>query len=785
MLRNYIKIAWRHLVRHKAYTFINIIGLGVGLAACIIIGLWVSYELSYDDYHERSDRIYRVLSGSSAATQPPLAPALEADHPDLVKEAVRFWPIQAPADLVYNDEVFTEELITYTDPSIFQVFSHPLVVGNPETALSNPNSIVLSESIAAKFFGTENPIGKTMNMWGKDLKVTGVFEDVPNHSHHRFNALVPMERLRSYMGKMMDNWNWNGFYTYVLLNDGITPGTIETAFPSLYAKYAKEDFPEARLQPLGDIYFNPQDKDIGVASGNINYVYILTTIAFFVLIVACVNFMNLSTAYSSLRSKEVGMRKTLGAHRLQLVGQFLGEAIMLSLLSMAVALILVEVTLPFFSDFTGNPLVMPYRYGGFLTISGLIGFALLVGVMAGSYPAFYLSRSAAGHTLKGNANSSSAGISLRKGLVVFQFIISTFLIIAVITVFTQLRFMQNKDLGFNEEQVVVLEAKNYPLLRDELQKVSGVASVSAAYNVPGQRFPFYPVRTETTPADSLPVMRTLRVNPGFIETMGMNIVIGRSFDEEKPTDLTSAFIINRAAMGYLGWDEPLGKKMEWHDFSEDGTSFEMAKEGQVIGVVEDFNYASLHNPIEPLIIHLSQEVNSTVVRLRPGQTAKTLAQIKETWNAVSPESNFGYYFLDQELEQQYGAEEKLGTVFGGLTMLALFIACLGLFGLATFSTRQRTKEIGIRKVLGATITTIVGLLSKDFLKMVSLGFIIAVPIAWYAMNRWLADFAYKIEIGPGIFLLAGGLALLIALATVSWQSIRAALVNPVESLRSD
>ena len=784
MLQNYLKIAWRHLTSHKGYAFINIVGLGVGLAACIMIGLWVSYELSYDTYHKNSNRIYRVLSGASAATQPPLAGALKADYPDLVKEATRFWPIQAPADLAYKDKTFAEKRITYADPSVFRVFSHPMVRGNAESALSAPNSIVLSETTAEKYFGSDNPMGETMNMWGRDLEVTGVFEDVPFNSHHHFDALVPMARLRTYMGNMMDNWSWNGFYTYIIPSDNVEPTMIENALPSLYTKYAGDDFPKARLQPLTDIYFHPQDKDIGVVSGNLTYVYILVIIAIFVLVVACVNFMNLSTAYSTLREKEVGMRKTLGASRRQLIAQFLGEAIILSFAALALALILVELSLPFFSDFTQKPLSMAYGYDGLAAIS-LMGVALIVGIIAGSYPAFVLSTFNPVNTLKGKSTQASSGsISLRKGLVVFQFCISTFLIIAAITVFSQLNYMQNKSLGFDDEQVVVMEGKNYPVLRKELLTLPGVSSVSGAYNVPGQRFPFYPMRTEQMPADSLPSMRTLRVNAGFIETMGMKMATGRSFDEERASD-QNAFVINKAAASFLGWDNPVGEKMEWYDFSEDGTSFEVSKEGQVIGVVEDFNYASLHNPIEPLVMHLSNEVNSTLVRLQPDQTAETLTQIRETWNAVSPGSYFWYYFLDQELDRQYNSEKRLGQVFGGLTLLALFIACLGLLGLTAFTARQRTKEIGIRKVLGATMTNIVGLLSKDFLKLVVLGFIIAVPIAWYAMNQWLADFAYKIEIGPGIFLLAGGLALLIALATVSWQSIRAALANPVDSLRSE
>lgn len=785
MLKNYIKIALRHLKKYKTYTSINLIGLSVGLAVCITISLWVKYELSYDKYHANTANIYRVINGASAATQPPLAPTLLSDNSELIENAVRFWPIQSPSDLVYDDQVFVERNITFTDPSIFAVFTHPLIEGNPETALSSPNSILISKSLSQKFFKTENPMGKTLNMWGKDLEITGVFKDVPQNSHHRFEALVPMDLLRTYMGSMLDNWSWNGFYTYVLLDNSNDPSEIESYLPSLYSKYMGENYNEARLQPLSDIYFNPQDKDIGIAFGNLNYVYILSTIAIFVLLVACVNFMNLATAHASLRTKEVGMRKTLGADRFQLTTQFLSEAIILSLTSLILALLWVELSLPFFSDFTGKPLEILLTYD-LITILSFLGLILVVGIFAGSYPAFFLSRFKPVNAFKGEPDSGLGNSNLlRKGLVSFQFAISTFLIIAAVTVFLQLRYMQNKDLGFNDDYVLIMEAKNYPLLYDQITKLPGVEGMSAAYNVPGQRFPFYPFRTDEMAPDSLPTMRSLRVNTGFIETLDIKMKSGRSFDEQRSTDLTNSFVINISAAKHLGWDDPVGKKIYWYDFNEDGTSFEVAKEGNVIGVVDDFNYASLHNPIEPLIIHVSQEVNSAVVRLKPDQIAPTLASIRTVWDETSGGSPFWYYFLDEELDNKYQSELKLGQVFGGLTSLALFIACLGLFGLAVFTTNQRAKEIGIRKVLGASVANIIALLSKDFIKLVLIGFLFAIPIGWYSMNTWLADFAYKIEIGPGIFLFAGTLALLIALITVSWQSGKAAFTNPVKSLKNE
>lgn len=785
MLKNYIKIALRHLKKYKTYTSINLIGLSVGIAVCIIISLWVKYELSFDKYHKQTNNIYRVLNGPSAATQPPLALSLTADYSDLIKDAVRFWPIQSPSDLVYGSQVFTERNITFTDPSIFSIFTHPLIYGDSETALSSPNSIVISQSLSNKFFHSENPMGKTLNMWGTDLEITGVFEDVPQNSHHSFEALVPMDLLRTFMGSMLDNWSWNGFYTYVLLDPSTNSSEIDRVLPSIYSKYMGENYNEAHLQPLADIYFNPQDKDIGVAFGNLSYVYILAIIAIFVLIVACVNFMNLATAHASLRTKEVGMRKTLGADKLQLTTQFLSEAIILSFTSLILALFWVELTLPFFSNFTGKPLESLLNYN-LTSILSFIALILIVGVIAGSYPAFFLSRFKPINAFKGKSDTGlGSSVLLRKGLVSFQFAISTFMIIAAVTVFLQLRFMQNKDLGFDDDYVMVMEAKNYPLLYDQVNKLPGVENMSAAYNVPGQRFPYYPFRTDEMASDSLPSMRTLRVNPGFIETLGIKMKSGRTFDEQRTTDLTNAFIINLSAAKYLGWDDPLGKKIYWYDFNEDGTSFEIAKEGHIIGVVDDFNYASLHNPIEPLIIHVSQEVNSTVVRLQPQLIETTLASIKSIWSETSDGSPFWYYFLDEELDNKYQSELRLGQVFGGLTSLALFIACLGLFGLTVFTTNQRAKEIGIRKVLGASVANIITLLSKDFLKLVLIGFVFAIPIGWYAMSKWLAGFAYKIELGFGIFLLAGCCAVFIALITVSYQSTKAALTNPVNSLKSE
>ncbi|MTI87901.1 MAG: FtsX-like permease family protein [Balneolaceae bacterium] len=781
MLKNYFKVAIRHLSRNKSYTIINTMGLGIGLAACIIIGLWVNYQLSYDDYHQHADRIYRVLSGESAATPPTLAPVLKSDHPGLANEVVRFWPVKAPSDIVYKNKKFAERAITFSDPSVFEVFSHPLVHGNKETALTNPTSIAISEKAAKKYFGDELPLGKTMNMWGTDLEVTAVFKDVPQNSHHRYDFLVPVQLLKTFMGNMMENWTWAGFYTYMLAPENTDINRAEAVITNLLDKYSGEEFPPTQLQPLNEVYFNPAENDIAV-SGNLSYVIILATIAIVVLLVACINFMNLSTAYASLRKKEVGLRKTLGAYRKQLVGQFLGEAMLLTVMGLSLATLLVELSLPFFQNFTNTPLQIPYDQI-FGIVGSFIGLTLLIGTAAGSYPAFFLARFKPVNSLKGNRTSSSSGGILRKSLVVTQFVASTFLIISALTIYQQLDFMQNKNLGFDDEKVMITEAGDYLPLKEELEKLPFIESVSASQSVPGQRFPFYPFKTPDMAPDSLPVMRTLRVNPGFIETLGIEVMAGRSFDEKISTDKTNAFLLNKAAADHLGWEDAVGKELSWYNFSEDGTDFTVAKQGEVIGVVDNFNYASLHSPVEPLIIHVGEGINLALIRLQTNHPGEAVAAIRSTWNEVSPGRPFWYYFLGDELDRQYGAEQKLGQVIAGLTMLALFIACLGLFGLNAFTARQRTKEIGIRKVLGASVQHIILLLNKDVLKMVIISMAIAVPVGFYAMNSWLAEFAYKIELSTELFVIAGLASLVLALITVSFQSIKAALMNPVNSIR--
>ena len=781
MLTNYFKIAYRNLKRHKGYAFINVAGLAVGMACCVLIGRYVADERSYDRFHENADRTYRLTVDGYASVQPPAAPALEQDYPGLVEHAVRFWPIKAPATVRSEGRAFAERRISFADPDVFDVFSYPMRAGNPDEALAAPWTIVLTASMAQKYFSDANALGKTLQFWGQDVEVTGVIADVPANTHYPFDALVSMASLESLFGEMMANWTWTDFYTYVLLQEGTSAGQLDAALLPFYGRHTDAPLPPPGLQALTDIHlYSDLQKEV-TPGGNTAYLYLLVMIALLVLMVAGVNFMNLATARSLGRAKEVGMRKALGARRPQLVGQFLGEAVLLSLAALLVALLLAELALPLFNSVAGKNLSLGYGESG-LVVLALIGLALVVGLGAGIYPAFFLSRFHPATVLKGKTPRAS-GLTLRKELVVFQFAVSIGLVAGAIVVQQQRAYLQSKNLGFDQERVVVTEAGNYGPFVEALRRQPGVASVAATREVPGQRFQTLPIRTEAMPADSALDVRVMGVDYGLIETMGIQIVEGRPFSLEQGTDGQQAFLVNEAAARVLGTD--VSGRLALYNFAEDGATFEVVKEGDVVGVTEDFNYASLHGSVEPLVIHLvtGEDVGQVAVRLRPGDVRAGLAQVEAAWQATNPGDPFDYFFLDSYLEAQYRAEEQLSQVFGGFTALALLIAAFGLFALAAFTATQRTKEIGVRKVLGASVFGLVALLSKDFAKLVLIAFVIAVPMAYLAMQQWLADFAYRIDLGVGVFLLAGGLALAVALAAVSYHAIRVARADPVESLR--
>jgi putative ABC transport system permease protein len=793
MFKNYLKIAWRNFTRNKFYSVINVLGLSIGLFSLILIMLFVTDELSYDNFHEKSDQIYFVGRESqfgknvskNLSTPYPVGPSMNEEIPEVEHYLVTMWPGSGKVSRPDEDPV-TEDNIMMSTEDFFEVFSFPLVAGNPETVLDDPSSVVLTQEMADKYFPDENPIGKTIRIQrydDKEYTITGIAKNMENNSYVSFDFITSILGTSS-VESNRDSWGASMFHTYVQLQDKANWKDVEGKVASIVEKNIDTE-KKTRFFPvaMSDLYLSELVTADGF-KGSMKYIYIFSAIGIFILLLACINYMNLATARAARRSIEVGIRKAVGAQKKQLLMQFMTEAVILTIAAFFVALFLSELFLPFFNDFLDKNLSMNlltnYPY-----ILSLFGISVVIGIISGVYPAFFLSRFRPAGVLKGTPNSSLTGSKLRKTLVVTQFAVTTVLIICTLVAFNQLGYVLQKDLGFEKDQVMYIQAYQLqddlePFKRATLQQ-SGVINASAASGIPSQfqmrvSQPFDPKNPENEFSVHL-----LRADTDYKDVLGLELVAGRYFDENRSTDRDTARVINEAMVQELEWgapEEAIGRKLN------DGS--------EVIGVVKDFHFESLHNKITPVYIKMKPSdagwyntYNLLAVRFNPEQTSSVIDHLQAEWDKQVPGEAMTYHFLDDKFAQLYDTDRKLSQAFSVFAGIAIFIACIGLLGLAAFSAQRRTKEIGIRKVLGATITNIVGLLSKDFLKLVALGFVIAVPIAWYAMNQWLADFAYKIEIGPAIFFLAGGLALLISLATVSWQSIRAALANPVDSLRSE
>lgn len=789
MFRNYVKIAFRNVVRHKGYSFINIAGLAIGMACFLLILLYVRNELSYDRFHDRSERIYRIAidiqqgdNVRSAVWSPvPLGPALQADFPE-TEQVIRFWRAFRP--IVFNDEQsFREKYFYFTDPEVFQVFSFDLIEGNPQTALASPNSVVVTESTARRLFGDAPVLGQVVRYEGypagtREFTVTGILRDLPNNTQFKFDYLASLAGVET----EADNWgSRKPIWTYVLLSEGANPselkqkldGYIEQKNPRTSAQFT------LYLEPLTDVHLFSRFTGGFKPGSDIASVYLFSAIGFFILVIACVNFMNLATARSLKRAKEVGMRKVLGAQRSQLVKQFLGEAILLSCLSLLLALFLLELLLPWFNSTFNTALTVQYTKDSGLFLF-VLATVLLVGLLAGSYPAVFLSRFRPVKTLRGRMASGASGVNLRKGLVVFQFVISIVLIAGTLLVKRQLDYVRHKKLGFDKEMVVVLpySANETPLL-NALLGDARVKSVSVSQRVPVNDINSDGRTVSLSQLDEPLRVESFVVDERFLSTYGMHLIAGRGFSREMASD-TAAFVINETAVNAFGLRSPqeaIGRELTWSGY----------KNGRIIGVIEDFHTTSLHEPIEPTVLHMlpNEEWWRTFisVRVQSGDLSGTLSFLESTWRRFTPDGVYSAFFIDDSLAQLHRADQQFGRIFAAFAGLAIVIACLGLFGLAAFSAEQRTKEIGIRKVLGASVAGIVNLLSLEFVKLVILASVVASPVAWFAMNKWLENFAYRIEIDWWVFALAGGLALMIALLTVSTQAIRAALANPVESLR--
>ena len=772
MFRNYLTIAIRNLLRYKLYSAINIAGLAVGMACCFLILLFVQDELSYDRFHGKAERIHRVVWEShggnrvsrSALTPPVLATVLKDAFPEL-PEVVRF--IGSGTSLIrFQEKRFYEDRFFLVDPEIFDVFSFSFVKGDPKTALIEPYTIVITEEMAQKYFGDANPVGETLMRWGTGYRVTGVLKNTPHNSHFKFDFLASEKSLK---GDEMEAWYMHSAYTYVLLPKGYDATDLARRFPEFVAQ--KVDRRSAAnlalsLQPLTDIHLRSHLDNEIEPNGDIQYLYIFGAIAVLILLIACINFINLSTARSAHRAREVGMRKVLGAHRLQLARQFLGDSVLVSLIAFLLAVSLVELMLPGFNALFGKQLSGHYLDKP-QTLIGYVLVALFVGIISGAYSAFFLSSFQPVQVMRGRLRWGSLNAWLRRGLVTTQFVISIALIVCTAVIHAQLRFIQTVKLGFNKAQVVVVSrgralGKQYAPFKNALLAHPNVLAVTSG-DTPGGVS-----RTSEFGQKDGSTLRCYHyeVDYDYLETLGIDLISGRDFSRDRGAD-SDARIVNEACAALLKRKDVFFERSD-----------------RVIGVVRDFHTLSLRQKIEPLMITLKPGTHADVlVRIGTGDVRETLAFLKAEWEAFVKDRPFVYSFLDEDLDRFYRAEQRLGRIFSSFSLVAIFVACLGLFGLVSFTAERRTREIGVRKTLGASVADIVILLSKDLVKLVVLANAIAWPVAYYAMQGWLKDFAYRIDLGVGVFALGGILALLVALATVGLQAVKAALTNPADALR--
>lgn len=794
MFKNYLKVATRNLTKHRFYSIINVLGLAIGMTCCLLIFLYVKHELSYDRFHTKADRIYRVVTDIKTPTETmnigvtsaPMPAYMKTDFPE-VEDMVRL--DDAGLLIQRGEQTFQEDESMFVDSTFFRVFDFPLLQGNPNTALITPFSIVLTEDAAKRYFGDEDPMGQRLRMEGEyDLTVTGVMPNVPENSNFTFDVLLSLStRLEKLNPDRAEQWGNFSYESYVLLSENTNPSELESKLPAFLKNYiSDQDRDEGMtytlfLEPLSDVYFSDRGAP---QTGSLTNIKIFSVIAAFILLIACINFMNLATARATERAKEVGVRKVVGAMRRQLIGQFLCESLLLSVLAFAIALLAGELLLPAFNQLAGKTVASSiFQHPYYLPLFGVV--ALAVGLLAGLYPALVLSGFKSVAILKGRFSSSQRGVWLRRVLVVTQFAISMILIVGTAVVYTQLDYMRNQALGFKKDQMLVIDFRfdgevqqKIETFKQQLGNNPKVQSVSASSSVPGENNNGAFSEIENPAGDmQASNVNLFYVDHDFLTQYQMPLAAGRAFSRDFATD-TAALIVNEALVrsyGYASPEDIIGKR-----FSQWGV------EGDIIGVVKDYHFRSLQQAIEPMTIRLEPtRVRFLSLNIASDDMPSTVAALGQQWQSLAPQRPFNYFFLDQAFDQQYRAEVRFGELFIYFAGLAIFIACLGLLGLISYTIVQRTQEIGIRKVLGASESSIVRLLSKDFLALVLVAFVVAVPVAWYALDQWLADFAYRVAMPWWIFALAGLLATVIAMLTVSFQSVRAATANPVDSLRSE
>jgi putative ABC transport system permease protein len=783
MIRNFFKIALRNIWKHKGYSFINIAGLAVGMASCLLIGLWVLDELSFDRFHANARDLYKVEENQHysgrlfhvTVTPYPIAPALKAEIPE-IKDSTRV--VNTGTILLRRGEkAHFERQIISVDPSFLDMFSFPIVKGDAKTALATPDSLVVTRKAARKYFGDEDPIGKTLTFNNKyDFRITAVADDTPLNSSIRFDMLIPYEFMKK-IGETSEEWDSNSIQTFVQLQPAASLPEVNKKIFGYIRTRAKESSTDLELMPFTRLHLHEYWGYIKTA-GAIQYVYIFSIIALFVLVIACVNFMNLATARSANRAKEVGLRKVVGALRGNLIRQFFGESIVFAVLALALALILAWAALPMFSTIAAKQIGFGTAGSGPLVLV-LAGITLFTGILAGSYPALFLSSFHPVRVLKGSLASKGGAALFRKALVVFQFTLSISLIIGTLVISKQLHYMRNRPLGLDKDNIVTLflrgeASKSYETLRNELRKAKGVLGVTGANDLPTS------IGSNSGGSDwdgkdpnfSLLISMCI-VDYGFAGTMGIKLEAGHDFSTAYPGDLKSGFLVNEELQNVMKKASVVGERFDF-----------MGVKGKIVGVIKNFHFGSLRNKVEPLAMLLNPaDVSNVLIRISPSETPATIAAIERTWNKVIPSFPFEYKFLDDDVDQWFRSEERIGSLVRIFAALTIFVACLGLFGLASFAAEQRTREIGIRKVLGASIPRLSGLLCRQFLVLVGAAAVISWPAAYLVMRSWLGGYAYRTTLSVWVFVLAGAAALAIAMLTVGYQAVRAASSDPVKAIK--
>ena len=789
MLKNLIKTAIRHILKHFGYSILNIIGLTLGISSALFLIIYVADEVSYDRYHVKADHIYRVSTSIKEPddkftwifAQIPFGPQVVHDYPE-VQSFVRF--INMPRALYkFEDKEFNEENFFYVDSTLFDIFTYKVIKGDIKSALLEPKKIILTEKITNKYFGKSDPIGKTLTTGTDTYEVTGVIQNVPSNSHFRFDAVAS----RNNLPKQLGNWGNFGVYTYLLFPKNFNVKAFEKKMQGMYETYMKPIFGPMNitmsynLEPITRIHLFSTNANEPEPTGSITYVYIFGIVAIFLVLIAAMNYMNLATALSSRRAREVGMRKVVGSRRTPLVFQFLSESLVFTLISLIISIVLIIILLPIFNHLAGKSFNLQVIYSPVVILS-LLAVVILVGILGGSYPAFFISRFSPVTVLKGDITQGSAGSSFRKILVIIQFTVSVIMIICTLIVFRQLNYLKTMDQGFDQKNVIGLQLNGpmiskYPVLKQGLLDNPNIKFVTSTNSRVGEGSGKLIFNVETDQGMAQKGVNFTVVDYDFIETMGIKMVSGRNFQKDMPSDTLSAVVVNETFVNRMGWKEPIGKKIEAGDAN--------TLRARVIGVMKDYHQTGMYNGIESLLLAYRPLNNVIYIKLSGKETQPTLTFIEKKWKEIFPDQPFVYTYLTDRFNSQFEADEKRGLIFTIFTILAILIACLGLFGLASYMVEQRTKEIGIRKVFGASENTILGLISKDFLILVVIGIVVAVPVAYLFMSRWLENYVYRTKIGVLLLLIAALLTILITFITISYKAYQAAIMNPANALKTE